>query len=137
MTVDAVGKGRYRHSFVMVMVAEGGRSMSIEMRVGDGDAPGRCGGFSFPIMILPNSQVSATYKSAGTDLGGGVSINVCPSVIETQLLVIIVSPDFLLPLLFIFQFGRSLPVLIPTYNFSEVVGETERSEEEKQRTGQR
>ena len=71
----------------MVMVAEGGRSMSIEMRVGDGDAPGRCGGFSFPIMILLNSQVSATYKSAGTDLGGGVSINVCPSVVETQLLV--------------------------------------------------
>ena len=56
--------------------------------MGDGDAPGRCGGFSFLIIMLLNSQVSATYKSAGTDLGGGVSINVCPSVVETQLLVV-------------------------------------------------
>ena len=55
--------------------------------MGDGRRAGRCGGFSFLIMILLNSQVSATYKSAGTDLGGGVSINVCPSVVETQLLV--------------------------------------------------
>ncbi len=80
--------------------------MSIEMRVGDGDAPGRCGGFSFLIMILLNSQVSATYKSAGTDLGGGVSINVCPSVVETQLLVARVV-DFACPSLPFFTFRNA------------------------------
>ena len=68
MTVDAVGKGRYRHSVVMVMVADGRRKVDV-----DRDACGRWRRAG-PMrrLLISHHDTTVHLKSTNKHVNGGI-----------------------------------------------------------------